>query len=59
LQSGDNNQARLTQDGSGNAMTASQTGGNNQLTWTQTGDNLSDLGISQTGGQALLVTQSR
>ena len=59
FQSGDNNQARLTQDGSGNAMTASQTGGNNQLTWTQTGDNLSDLGISQTGGQALLVTQSR
>jgi hypothetical protein len=58
-QSGTNNQARLVQDGSGNAMTASQTGGNNQLSWTQTGDNLSDLNISQTGGKALQVTQSR
>jgi len=56
---GDGNQARLVQDGSGNAMTASQTGGHNQLAWTQTGDNLSDLAISQTGGQALQVTQSR
>ena len=59
LQSGSNNQARLIQNGSGNDMSASQTGGNNQLTWTQTGDNLSDLSISQTGGQALQVTQSR
>jgi hypothetical protein len=58
-QSGDDNQALLTQNGSGNAMTASQTGGHNQLAWTQNGDNLSDLAVSQTGGQALQVTQSR
>jgi hypothetical protein len=57
-QSGDNNQARLVQDGSGNAMTASQTGGNNQLSWTQVGDNHSDLAISQSGGDAVAVTQS-
>jgi hypothetical protein len=57
-QSGDNNQARLVQDGSGNAMTASQTGGNNQLSWTQVGDNHTDLAISQSGGEALAVTQS-
>ena len=58
-QSGDDNQALLVQNGSGNAMTATQTGGNNQLAWTQTGDNLSDLAISQSGGQALQVTQTR
>jgi hypothetical protein len=58
-QSGDNNQALLTQNGSGNAMTASQTGGNNQLIWTQNGDYLSDLAISQQGGAAIQVTQSR
>ena len=40
-------------------MSASQTGGNNQLSWTQNGDNVSDLAISQTGGQALQVTQTR
>jgi len=57
-QSGDNNQALLVQDGSGNAMTASQTGGNNQLSWTQTGDNHTDLAISQSGGDAVAVTQS-
>jgi hypothetical protein len=39
-------------------MTASQTGGNNQLSWTQEGDNHRDLAISQTGGEALAVTQS-
>ena len=56
---GNNNQALLVQNGSGNAMSASQTGGNNQLSWTQNGDNVSDLAISQTGGQALQVTQTR
>jgi len=40
-------------------MTVSQTGGDNQLSWIQAGDNLSDLAISQTGGQAMQVTQSR
>jgi hypothetical protein len=58
-QAGNNNQARLVQNGSGNEMTASQTGNNNQLSWTQNGDNLSDLAISQTGGRAMQVTQSR
>jgi hypothetical protein len=57
-QSGDRNQALLAQNGSGNAMTVLQTGGNNQLAWTQNGDNHSDLGISQTGGDAVAVTQS-
>lgn len=57
-QSGDSNQAKLVQNGSNNAMSVSQTGNGNQLAWTQTGNNLSDLSISQTGGQALQVTQS-
>lgn len=58
-QNGDGNQARLIQNGSGNAMTAVQNGDNNQLSWTQNGNNLSDLGITQNGGQAIAVTQSR
>jgi hypothetical protein len=57
-QSGDGNQASLVQNGSNNAMSLSQTGGGNQLAWIQTGNDLSDLSISQTGGQALQVTQS-
>lgn len=57
-QSGEDNQALLVQNGSGNAMTASQTGGHNQLAWTQDGDNHTDLSISQTGGEAVAVTQS-
>jgi hypothetical protein len=59
IQSGGNNQAVLTQEGSDNAMSANQTGGDNRLIWTQTGDGLSDLAISQEGGAALQVTQSR
>lgn len=47
------------QNGSYNAMTATQLGGGNQLSWTQTSNNLSDLGITQNGGQALIVSQSR
>lgn len=58
-QEGDANQARLVQNGSGNAMTAIQNGNNNQLAWTQNGSNLSDLAITQSGGQAIQITQSR
>ena len=58
-QNGDDNQAQLTQNGEGNAMTATQNGAANQLVWTQTGNNLSDLGITQNGGQAMQVTQTR
>ncbi|MGN6497946.1 MAG: hypothetical protein ACTHK5_11535 [Tsuneonella sp.] len=58
-QAGENNQARLTQDGSDNTMNPVQIGDNNRLIWTQTGNGLSDLGISQSGGSAIQVTQTK
>lgn len=58
-QSGADNLARLTQEGDSNAMSASQSGNGNRLVWTQTGTRLTDLAISQTGGQSLQITQSR
>jgi hypothetical protein len=58
-QNGEGNQARLTQNGSDSAMTAVQNGNANQLTWVQTGNGLSDLAITQSGAQALLVTQTK
>jgi hypothetical protein len=57
-QSGDNNQAVLVQEGNGNEMHATQTGGDNRLVWTQDGNNLAHATVSQTGGQALQITQS-
>lgn len=58
-QQGQDNQAALSQNGADNAMTATQLGAGNRLTWTQIGDHNPDLGITQYGGQALQVTQSR
>lgn len=58
-QSGSGNQAVLAQHGSGNSMTAVQMGDNNRLGWTQIGDNLADLAITQTGNQAMQITQGR
>jgi hypothetical protein len=58
-QQGDNNQAQLKQEGSDNTMNPTQLGDNNRLVWTQTGNGLSDLGITQYGGSAILVTQTK
>jgi hypothetical protein len=58
-QSGSGNQAILAQHGSGNSMSAVQMGDNNRLGWTQIGDNLADLAITQTGNQAVQITQGR
>jgi minor curlin subunit len=73
LQSGDENDLRLTQDGgdnraalsqqgNGNAMTAFQIGEGNRLVWSQQGNNLTDLRIRQSGGAErggqLLITQT-
>ena len=58
-QNGDDNLAKLIQNGDGNAMTATQNGYGNRLAWTQNGNNLSDLAITQPGGQSIAVTQSR
>ncbi|MDQ8754815.1 hypothetical protein RCO27_01115 [Sphingosinicella sp. LHD-64] len=58
LQEGSDNRAALAQDGNGNQMTAAQTGVGNRLIWTQQGNNLSNLGITQTGAQAIQVTQT-
>lgn len=57
-QDGADNRAVLLQNGDGNAMTAVQDGDANRLIWTQHGDNLSNLGITQTGGGAMMVTQT-
>lgn len=57
-QNGSGNSATLAQNGDNNAMTAVQNGNANQLQWTQNGSGLSDLGITQSGGQAISVTQS-
>lgn len=58
-QDGSDNLAQLSQQGDGNLMTASQSGAGNRLIWAPQSNNLSNLGIAQTGGQALQVTQSR
>jgi hypothetical protein len=57
-QNGSDNEARLEQLGDGNTMTATQLDNGNRLQWSQNGDNLADLGIVQTGGASLQVTQS-
>jgi hypothetical protein len=61
-QEGSDNLAVLTQQGDNDAMTATQLGDGNRLTWIQDGSNLSDLQITQTGGDQfggqLLITQT-
>jgi len=57
VQDGSDNRALLTQSGDDNAMTVAQFGDGNRLTWTQEGHGNSNLGITQTGSQTLLVTQ--
>jgi hypothetical protein len=49
-QDGSDNLALLTQDGASNEMTANQLGDGNRLIWTQQGNYLSDLNVTQTGG---------
>lgn len=58
FQDGSDNRAALTQEGDSNQMTAAQTGVGNRLIWTQQGNNLSNLGITQTGAQAIQITQT-
>jgi hypothetical protein len=58
LQNGSDNQARLSQSGDGNAMTANQLGSGNRLEWTQNGSGLSDLSITQSGSQTMLISQT-
>lgn len=58
VQDGSDNQARLTQSGDNNAMSATQLGDGNRLDWTQQGNGLSDLQITQEGGQAMQITQT-
>lgn len=58
VQDGSDNQARLAQSGDNNIMTATQLGAGNRLEWTQNGSGLSDLQITQDGGQALQITQT-
>lgn len=58
-QSGGDNMAKLTQDGNGNTMTATQERQGNRLVWTQDGNNLSNLAITQSGGQTLWITQTK
>jgi len=61
-QEGSDNLAILTQQGDENGMTATQLGVGNRLTWTQQGTGLSDLQVTQTGGNQtggqLLITQT-
>ncbi|WP_374293337.1 hypothetical protein [Sphingomonas sp.] len=57
-QSGGGNRAELEQTGDGNAMDARQIGNDNTLRWTQTGSGLPDLGITQTGGQRMAISQT-
>lgn len=58
-QSGGDNLADLSQTGDNNAMTASQSGSGNRLVWAQQGDGLSNLAISQSGGQSVMITQRK
>ena len=61
-QEGSDNLAILTQQGDENGMTATQLGVGNRLTWTQEGTGLSDLQVTQTGGNQtggqLSITQT-
>lgn len=61
-QNGSDNLAILTQEGDNNGMTATQLGDDNRLAWTQQGSNLSDLQITQVGGNQpggqLQITQT-
>ena len=57
-QNGSDNQALLEQLGDDNAMNVTQTDSGNRLEWSQNGDNLSNLGIVQTGGANMQITQS-
>jgi hypothetical protein len=62
LQDGSDNLADLSQEGDDNGMTAVQLGEGNRLAWVQQGDGLSDLQITQTGGDStggqMLITQT-
>jgi len=58
IQNDSGNTAALVQDGDRKDMTAVQNGLNNQLSWTQQGSGLSNLQITQPGGQALQITQT-
>ena len=40
-------------------MDAIQNGAGNQLAWTQTGNNLVSLQVTQNGGQAISISQSK
>ena len=57
-QDGSDNRALLSQEGDGNAMTAVQNGDGNRLIWSQQGINLSNLQITQSGAQAMQITQT-
>lgn len=61
-QEGSDNRALLTQEGDDNGMTATQLGDGNRLIWTQQGTGLSDLQVTQTGGNQsggqLMITQT-
>lgn len=57
-QNGSDNQALLEQLGDGNEMNVTQTDNGNRLEWSQNGDNLSNLGIVQSGGANMQITQS-
>lgn len=57
-QDGSDNQARLTQNGDGNTMSATQLNSGNRLEWTQDGSGLSDLQVTQEGGQTMFIQQT-
>lgn len=58
IQDGSDNVANLSQTGESNAMTATQLNDGNRLSWSQNGTGLSDLQVTQNGGQAIEITQS-
>ncbi|GMM93493.1 hypothetical protein [Qipengyuania sp. MTN3-11] len=58
VQDGSDNQARLVQNGDGNLMTATQLGNSNRLAWTQDGSGLSDMQVTQSGGQSMEIIQT-
>lgn len=57
-QNGTGNNAVLSQNGDGNRMSADQSGAGNSLNWTQSGNNLSNIGIVQTGSSTLVLNQT-
>jgi hypothetical protein len=57
-QSGEDNRAVLSQQGDDNRMSAVQNGTGNRLAWVQDGNGLPDLGIVQSGGAVLAITQT-